>query len=256
MNKIVPEIRRGFGWRKIARLGGFFFCVCISSIQALGQTGSPVIISASDFVLTEAQAAAGIDGRVKISLQVNKKGLVEDAEVIAGPMYPCKAKPKDLLEEFKTAVKKNARTFRFEPAMKGGRLTSSVVVLTVTVGGAYKRSLKEGQAKKLVETGGLLGDRLVDVEIVTGRAKKLPTPRFPTATAISGYSLPQSVIVDIIIDKDGTVLAAGATSGQKEFQEVARDAACAAQFTPTLLQGTPVKVVGIITIETTIRILP
>lgn len=198
------------------------------------QYGRPEIVSSNDFVMTELQSAAGIDGRLKISLDVDDKGNVKNAEIIAGPIWPCKHLPKTELNEFKLAALKNARTFKFIPPQKNGKPTKSTVILTVTVGKAYKASL---------ETKDVKDSDYIDVDVINGRAVSLPRPAgWPVGNRTGG-----SVSVDVLVDKGGSVESAGVISGPKDFHELSRDAACRAKFSPTLINGKPVMVTGRIT---------
>jgi len=54
-------------------------------------------------------------------------------------------------------------------------------------------------------------------------------------------------MVEILIDEQGRVISAQATSGHPLLREAARQAALQARFTPTQLNGQPVKVSGVIT---------
>jgi outer membrane biosynthesis protein TonB len=52
--------------------------------------------------------------------------------------------------------------------------------------------------------------------------------------------------VQVLIDENGNVVAAHATSGHPLLQAAATNAARASKFTPTKLSGQPVKVNGVI----------
>ena len=80
--------------------------------------------------------------------------------------------------------------------------------------------------------------------VLKGKALALPTPAYPPiarAARVSG-----SVEVQVIIDTDGTVIAAAAVSGHPLLQAASVAAARHARFSPTLYQGEPVKVTGVI----------
>lgn len=97
----------------------------------------------------------------------------------------------------------------------------------------------------------ILGTCLVDCEGVTvqdgieaGRVLELPKPAYPPmarAAHVSG-----TVGVKVIIDVDGNVIAAASISGHPLLQAAAVNAARDARFTPTKVNGQPVKVVGVI----------
>jgi len=56
----------------------------------------------------------------------------------------------------------------------------------------------------------------------------------------------QQRVVKVLIDVDGTVIAAASVSGHPLLQAAAVNAARNARFTPTKVNGQPVKVVGVI----------
>jgi protein TonB len=55
------------------------------------------------------------------------------------------------------------------------------------------------------------------------------------------------VVVEVTVDEQGNVMSARAISGHPLLKEAAVAAARGWRFTPTLLTGTPVKVIGTIT---------
>ena len=78
--------------------------------------------------------------------------------------------------------------------------------------------------------------------VLNGRALSLPTPVYPSeARGASG-----TVIVEVLIDECGNVSSAKAVSGSPFLRPVSESAAMKAQFSPTLINGIPVRVIGII----------
>ena len=73
----------------------------------------------------------------------------------------------------------------------------------------------------------------------------LPQPPYPAMAKQIKVSGP--VPVQILIDETGKVLSAHAVSGSPLLTRAAEDAAARARFTPTVLNGVPVKVQGVIT---------
>ena len=72
-----------------------------------------------------------------------------------------------------------------------------------------------------------------------------PEPAYPDAAKASGAS--GKVAVQVVVDENGRVTTAKATSGHPALREAATQAARKARFRPTLLSGQPVKVTGLIT---------
>jgi protein TonB len=81
--------------------------------------------------------------------------------------------------------------------------------------------------------------------VLNGKAISLPKPAYP-AIAKSAHAS-GTVTVQVLIDENGSVVAAHAVSGHPLLQAVAVQAARSARFSPTKLSGQPVKVSGVIT---------
>ena len=78
----------------------------------------------------------------------------------------------------------------------------------------------------------------------TGRALQLPKPDYPPiARAAHAEGI---VEVKVIINEEGTVIAAASIGGHPLLQAAGVSAARQAKFAPTLLNGKAVKVVGVI----------
>ena len=80
--------------------------------------------------------------------------------------------------------------------------------------------------------------------VLNGKALALPQPAYPAlarAAHVSG-----TVTVQVLIDEQGNVSAAHAVDGHPLLQAVCVAAARQARFSPTLLEGEPVKVTGVI----------
>jgi len=78
----------------------------------------------------------------------------------------------------------------------------------------------------------------------------LPAPQAPASAADSVQAVPDlsndTTSIQVTIDEDGNVISAVAVSGHPLLKQVAAQAARGAKFRPTLLNGVPVKVMGII----------
>ncbi|HET9785986.1 MAG TPA: TonB family protein, partial [Pyrinomonadaceae bacterium] len=82
------------------------------------------------------------------------------------------------------------------------------------------------------------------LNILNGRALKLVTPTYPAKARKARAS--GTVVVRVLIDKEGKVKAATAISGHPLLMDAAVEAAKNSLFSPTLLAGKPVKVDGVI----------
>lgn len=82
------------------------------------------------------------------------------------------------------------------------------------------------------------------IGVANGIATYLPKPPYPPI-AIQMH-IDGKVDVQVTIDETGKVISAKAASGHPFLRQVAEQAARGARFTPTKLQGIPVKVTGLI----------
>jgi protein TonB len=81
--------------------------------------------------------------------------------------------------------------------------------------------------------------------VLNGKAISLPRPQYPPIARQAHAS--GTVVVQVTIDENGSVISAHAVSGHPLLQGVAVAAARGARFSPTKLSGQPVKVTGVIT---------
>jgi TonB family protein len=87
--------------------------------------------------------------------------------------------------------------------------------------------------------------RLISGGVLNGRATTLPKPSFPPAARAVRAS--GAVSVQVLIDENGNVVSAAAVSGHPLLRAAAVQAAREATFSPTRLNGQPVRVSGVIT---------
>ena len=80
--------------------------------------------------------------------------------------------------------------------------------------------------------------------VLNGKALELPKPAYPAIARAAHAS--GTVVVQVLIDEEGYVIAAHAVSGHPLLQAASVAAAREAKFSPTLLAGEPVKVTGVI----------
>ena len=80
--------------------------------------------------------------------------------------------------------------------------------------------------------------------VLNGKALSLPKPPYPPIARAARASGP--VVIQVLIDEEGNVVSARAVSGHPLLLAVSVAAARAAKFSPTLLEGEPVKVTGVI----------
>lgn len=80
--------------------------------------------------------------------------------------------------------------------------------------------------------------------VINGKATNLVKPEYPAAARAARAS--GAVNVQVTIDEEGNVIAAAAVSGHPLLRAAAVKAARESKFSPTLLEGQPVKVIGVI----------
>lgn len=103
---------------------------------------------------------------------------------------------------------------------------------------------KDAKATPKQVTGGVLN----------GKAVHLPKPNYPPAAKAVGAT--GTVSVQVLIDEEGYVASAAAVSGHPLLRSAAVEAAHSARFSPTRLNGEPVKVSGVITYNFVTDIYP
>jgi Ca-activated chloride channel family protein len=81
--------------------------------------------------------------------------------------------------------------------------------------------------------------------VLNGKAISLPKPQYPPSARNMRAS--GVVTIEVLVDEDGRVVSARAVDGHPALRSSAVAAAREARFTPTVLSGQPVKVVGLIT---------
>ncbi|HEV7373209.1 MAG TPA: energy transducer TonB, partial [Pyrinomonadaceae bacterium] len=81
--------------------------------------------------------------------------------------------------------------------------------------------------------------------VLNGKAISLPKPLYPSGAKMMRAS--GVVMVEVLLNEEGKVISARAVDGIISLRQAAVDAARLARFSPTILSGQPVKVVGFIT---------
>lgn len=87
--------------------------------------------------------------------------------------------------------------------------------------------------------------------VLVSKAISLPQPPYPPIAKQIGVQ--GAVNVQILVDEEGKVISAQAVTGHPTLLHAAKEAALRARFTPTVLNGQPVKVQGVITYNFVLR---
>jgi TonB family protein len=80
--------------------------------------------------------------------------------------------------------------------------------------------------------------------LLNHKALSKPAPVYPRAAVASGAA--GMVNVQLLVDESGKVISAEAVSGHPLLREAATAAAYQARFSPTLFEGLPVKISGVV----------
>ena len=83
-----------------------------------------------------------------------------------------------------------------------------------------------------------------DGKVLNGSAESLPQPAYPPAA--KAVRAQGTVAVMVVVDEQGKIVAAQVLSGHPLLRSTCLEAARSARFTPTRLEGKPVKVSGVI----------
>jgi hypothetical protein len=204
------------------------------TVDTRAQNSDPRFLSAPEFVLSEEAVAAGIDGTFKAALAIDQAGVVTEVTIYGGPAWPCNAPEPTEIDAVRSAVRHHLMSVRFTPAMKSGKPRAAEVMLDFAIGEAFKRAVEIEKAK--ASTAGAA--KVVKAGVINGKALRLAKPQ---STGIAGV-----VTIQVLIDEEGNVAKAGASGGHRYLVERARKAACESKFSPTFLDGKPVKVTGVI----------
>ena len=214
------------------------------AINVSSQTGpaesEPVLQSSMTYKMPQSAIDAEIDGKVVITMQIDKTGKPTKANVVSGPIWPCSATPTKVLEDLFKHLSEEMLKLQFTPAIEKGKPVGKEVGLSFTLKNPKLES------KPVVDPDlGKANPKIVKGGVLNGKAISLPPPVYPAeAKAIrAGGAVP----VEVMFDETGKVIRAGANGGHPKLQFAARYAACGAKFAPVKLSGIPVKVSGVIT---------
>lgn len=188
--------------------------------------------SALNLVKPEYPAAARAvraSGAVNVKVSIDEEGNVSSAEAISG--HPL----------LRTAAVNAALLSKFKPALVSGEAVKFVgVVVYNFVPQTNENSSSGGEP----EESSVDNQKTIFSGVVNGKALSLPRPVYPAKAREERAS--GAVSVQVIIDEEGNVISANAVSGHELLRKAAEKAALGAKFSPTLLEGVPVKVSGVI----------
>jgi TonB family protein len=181
--------------------------------------------------------AAQASGTVNVQVTVDEEGNVISAVAVSG--HPL----------LRAAAVNAARGAKFNPTKLSGVPVKVVGVLVYNFLPADPPKdsspppvASAAPSDKLVQPPGSINGG-----ILNGKAISLPKPPYPPVARAAHAS--GGVEVQVIVDETGVVAEAKAISGNPLLRAAATSAARGARFEPTLLEGRPVKIFGVILYE-------
>lgn len=214
-------------------------------------------------------------GRISVSVLIDEDGNVSSVESVSGPGNICASVTRPDVVAVRDAAATAARMVKFVPAKLGDQPTTSEGLLYFDIGKPEPAQKDDGEKRyfsasnasdkvagkdqpekvageRYTASGRSTADFTTKNESLTighlfpgSKAISLPKPPYPPAARAVRASGP--VTIQVLIDTDGSVFSSEAISGHPLLRAAARNAACGARFSPTVLSSQPVKVSGLIT---------
>lgn len=172
-------------------------------------------------VYPAAALAVKAAGMVPVQVTVDEAGIVISAEALSG--HPL----------LRSAAVDAARLATFPPTLSDGQPVRFSGVLTYEFSPDGIKSVNKTGAEEPINGG-----------VLNGKATSLPKPAYPEAAR--AVKAGGAVSVHVVIDEQGNVVTAQAVSGNPLLRAAAVAAALEAKFSPTLLEGKPIAVSGVL----------
>ncbi len=248
--------------------------------QSAKVTVEPVFFSAAPMVielpLPSWDSKSDMGGVISVGVKVDETGAITVTDDGEGPYPICKNVTNPRVLALRSAAVAAARLAKFSPAIidsrptaVSGRINYSFGVTGEKTGGLAGLSSSEMRLDRVTKLGTTDGSMVARVDpsekpgtariiypdgqkpatvaggVLNGKASSLAKPSYPAAA--KAVRAGGAVSVQVLIVEDGTVYTASAVSGHPLLRRSSEIAACSSSFAPTLLEGTPVKVSGVIT---------
>ncbi|QYU68281.1 TonB family protein [Leptolyngbya sp. 15MV] len=191
---------------------------------------------------------------MKIAVLINEEGNVVSAEPVYNEDVMFRSdgrtvekqpseQPHPLLVD---EAKKTALEAKFAPTILSGHPVKVKGVLVYNFGGETGETAA-AQSLPDVEPVATRGNMPMPISggVLNGKALSLPQPVYPPAAR--ALKADGAVIVQVVVDENGEIISASAVSGHPLLRISSEKAARLARFSPTTLNGQPVKVSGVIT---------
>ena len=192
---------------------------------------------------------SGLGGPVRVAVTVDQAGNVVSVGEATGPGNVCPSVTRADVVALRESARAAAANAKFAASADP---SAGVQYLTFSFPSSSKdrftvKGDRDFQAVEKSSDGSAspAGSRNISGGVLNGKAMSLPKPPYPPAARAVRAS--GAVNIQVLIEEDGNVFTAAAVSGHPLLRAAARNAACAAVFSPTYLDGSPVKVSGVIT---------
>jgi TonB family protein len=243
-----------------------FLLICLTltlfaDILVAQEIQEPQLKRAPKFEIPQVSKSAGLGGRIVVEVSVDDKGNVVSANRVLGPDDVCENSTLPYVVAAREAAKEAALKAKFSPAIENGAAIESKGFVNFELGPSKMMMLVKAVGVEPAPDGRTTSDAKVVAEelpstisggVLNGKAVSLLKPPYPPAAR--AVRATGTVSVQVVIDTDGKVFSARATSGHPLLQRAAVSAACGSTFSPTLLRENegsgeyhPVRVAGIIT---------
>ncbi|HSI87629.1 MAG TPA: energy transducer TonB [Pyrinomonadaceae bacterium] len=220
------------------------------SISVAQTVTDPVLLSRPELVRPKGKNGYLPSGEIRAWVIVDVDGNVSRIASVDGPGWVCPSVPG--VAEIHKAAREAAIKAKFIPASREGTgfESGAMIVFDDYVSlptPAYVAGNQEQFNATQDPSSGTPNRPLRPISggVLNGKAKSLAAPKYPAAAKAVRAS--GSVAVQVLIGEAGNILSAEPISGHPLLRSASRFAACESEFSPTLLQGQPVKVSGIIT---------
>lgn len=203
----------------------------------MGGSGPQTLVYSLDGKETKAEVGSGMmagTATLKASLETDGKLKLSSTRDINTQMGAMTIKTKETWE-----LTDGGKTLKVSREMETPRGTNSSELVftkkeTATTDPAAVSGSRSSMPTPKTISGGVLNGKAID----------LVKPEYPEAA--KAVRAAGAVNVQVTIGENGDVLSASAVSGHPLLRQAAVEAAKKSKFSPTLLQGVPVKVTGII----------
>lgn len=219
--------------KHLTRLFAFAFAV-VFIFSAVGNGQDADVKAMPAVSIPDAAAAEGLYGTMLVEVKVDDKGKVKDVKQIIGPDWTCPNYESPGMTALNDYVRNRAESATID---SGGK--SHLWLEFKFVDPRPAKSKPEEEEEKLT------GPKTVNAGVVNGKAVNLEIPRYPAA-ARRATKVRERVSVRVLINEEGKVISAENLSGGPVLATPSRVAACRSRFSPTRLNGAPVKVSGMI----------